>query len=112
MSDLLSSDPRITKSVKLTSRTVLVRQLTAVEFLAIEGAIEGIDEKSTDGRVQIMAKKLAAFLSNEDGSQALTEDQARQFASTYTAIDVRRVMRAGAALNTLSEEMVESAEKN
>jgi len=108
MSDLLTGVVRKTKPVKLSSRTVHVRQLTGVELLGLEDSIEAAKED----KPKVLAAQVAAYLSDEQGNAALTAEQALQFVGLYAAIDTKRVIRAGDALNSLKDDAVEEAAKN
>lgn len=108
MSDLLVGVQRVVRPVQLSARTVYIRQLTAIELMAMQEVLAA----AGDDKAKLLAIQVSTFLSLEDGSVALTVEQGSEFVSRYSAIDVKRIVKAGAALNSLDDEAVENAAKN
>jgi hypothetical protein len=108
MSDLLTGVVRVVNPVKLSSRVVHIRQLTAIELMAMQDQLVA----AGDDKAKLIAVQVSAYLSNEDGSKALTDDQSAQFVNLYSGLDVKRIIKAGSSLNSIDDEAVEQAAKN
>jgi hypothetical protein len=108
MSDLLTGVRRVVKPVQLTSRSVHVRQLTAIEMMSMQDQLVAAGED----KAKLITIQVATYLSNEDGTRALTDDQAGQFVNLYSGLDVKRIIKTASALNSIDDEAVEQAAKN
>lgn len=106
--DLLAAPIRRTLAVHLPVRgkTAYVRGLLAVEAMQFANSLDGIEGEA------MLAAQLAAFLSDDKGNALLTLDQAQIAVRNLYPEDLRALLKAGAAFNTLSDESLEAAAKN
>ncbi len=85
-----------------------VRALFAIEGLKLDAVL-----KAHEGDAQkLIAAQLAFYLSNADGSDVATIENADSLLSEYSVTDTARILRAGLALNRLDDDAVEDAAKN
>lgn len=85
---------------------VHVRSLSAAELRANSEASEGKDELETT------AIALASTVSDADGNQLLTLEQARQIAAAEDSRFARRLISAGSSLIALDDKALEETQGN
>ncbi len=101
---------RVVKEVKLRhfDGKRYVRVLFAIEGLQLDAILKAHDGDAP----KLIAMQLAFYLSNADGSDVATIENADSLLSEYSVTDTARILRAGLALNRLDDDAVEDAAKN
>lgn len=117
--DLLATRARRVKRVEFEDLGAhcFVRSLSVPEFTALyQGLKDDKDDASNEevaaNAAENSAMQIAAFLCDEQGVPRLTIEQARQFVADREMRQVRKIIKDGSDLNSLSEEGVETARGN
>lgn len=110
-SDFLQPAPRRLQAVDLPVRggQALVRGLLALEAMALSDRLQKLD---AENRHEILATQLCAYLSDDRGMAILTPEQAQQAVALMEPVDLREILQAGQAMNSIGDKAVEAAEKN
>lgn len=109
---LLAAKPKLVSKVQIEGiGTIYLRILTGREALDLEMALRQ-PRDSAEGIAALVAAQVAAFVCDKNGKSILSQEDASQLVSQWSASQVRQIVSEGAKLNALGAQSVEEAGGN
>src|SRR5688572_17556036 len=111
----MSENPLLVSAPRRTARVELVHRKDLTVFVLMQNAGEGMRylERIRDKTGQeLICESLAETVCDADGRRLLTVEEAGQFVELITGDDLKAILTAGKKINSMSEESLETTEKN